>query len=687
MAFCRKQCGAVVSVGHGEGELMSRQETEQFFGSQSPLSRPECTGRGFVYEPRPQQVAMALGVAAALDDDANLCVEAPTGVGKTFAYLVPAYYHAVATGQPVVISTHTINLQEQILHHDVPLLSRILGVDLEAVVAKGRGNYLCLRRLAMLADLEQQLLPGGNILGEISILLRWVQETDTGDRAELSQPVSPQLWAEVCSESGNCLVQKCPHFRRCFVTQARERLHHAQIIVANHAFLFSALAMTKGPAAAGGAPSGGGEEEGGGLLPGYSALILDEGHTLEECASMHLGLRADTFTLRRALGRLYHDERQTGLLGVDEAAARAAVDDCRRRVNLFFDRLLAWLEPQNQNPLRYTCPNHIEHYLEPSLSRVLSELEKLVQAENDASRKSELEAAALELQEQNDILASFFAMLKPDHVYWFERHGRDLSEISFHVVPVDVSPLLQELLFSRPPVVVTSATLAVQGDMGYFQHRLGAYGSRSLILDSPFDYQRQVKVHIGQSMPEPSAVEPFCRQAAEHIRRFLRQTHGRAFVLFTSYSMMHRLAADLQAFFQEEGLTVLEQGGGLPPRKMLEEFKATPGAVIFGTASFWTGVDVPGDALSNVIITRLPFAVPDHPLTAARIEKIESQNGNAFRDYSIPEAVLKFRQGFGRLIRTRSDTGIVVILDSRVIRKRYGISFLGSIPACPVELF
>ena len=319
---------------------MSLRETEQFFGSQSPLCQPERAEQGFVYEPRPQQVAMAVAVAEALDEDENLCVEAPTGVGKTFAYLVPAYYHAVSSGRPVVISTHTINLQEQILGHDVPLLSRLLGVDLKAVVAKGRGNYLCLRRLAQLIDLDQALLPDRSIVGEIGMLQRWAMTTATGDRADLTQPVATALWTAVCSESGNCLSQKCIHFRHCFVARARQEIHQAQIVVANHAFLFSALAM-KARSEALGSASAGEEEDGRGLLPDYSALVLDEGHTLEECASMHLGQRADTYILRRALNRLYHEERKTGLLGADAAliadALRAHAPDVPVHVTALTD--------------------------------------------------------------------------------------------------------------------------------------------------------------------------------------------------------------------------------------------------------------------------------------------------------------------------------------------------------------
>ncbi len=665
---------------------MSVAQTEAFFGADSPLRLASSTKAGFSYEPRPQQVAMAKAVAEALDDGANLCVEAPTGVGKTFAYLVPAYYYALATGKPVVVSTHTINLQEQIIGRDIPLLERMLDVEIRAEVAKGRGNYLCLRRLNQLADMDQTLLPDDSILGELGRLLRWAEKTSNGDRGDFPGGMSPVLWSSVCCERGTCTNKQCTFYRSCFLMKVRRSVHQAQIVVANHALFFSALAMSNGDGVSGCADP---EQVSDSILPDYSAVILDEGHTLEDCAASHLGLRADTFVILRLLGRLYSDERKTGMLMAESAApARAAVSDCRRRAVLFFQRLNDWLADQRQNPLRYTVPGHINNYLAEPLRRLDYELRQLIQREDDQSTKQELTAAADELKDQCAALDSFFTMELPEYVYWFERQGRDGQDISFNVVPVDVAPIMRGMLFSRPPVIITSATLAVDGNIGYFQHRLGAEEARTLILDTPFDFSRQVTLHICNHMPDPrAAAEAFQEEAAKYIQHYLRLTHGRAFVLFTSYNMMHEIAMRLEDFCAEEHLTMMIQGEGMTPRKMLESFKQTEGAVILGTASFWTGVDVPGDALSNVIITRLPFAVPDHPLSAARTEKAEREGRNSFFEYSLPDAVLKFRQGFGRLIRTKDDTGIVVILDSRIVTKRYGRVFLNSIPACPVEMF
>jgi ATP-dependent DNA helicase DinG len=665
---------------------MTLAQTEAFFGAESPLRSAAGVKSGFRYEARPQQVAMAKAVAEALEDAANLCIEAPTGVGKTFAYLVPAYYHALASGKPVIVSTHTINLQEQIIGRDVPLLERLLDVEVRAVVAKGRANYLCLRRLNHLADMDQAMLPDDSLLGELARLLRWAEQSDSGDRGDFPGTLSAMLWNSVCCERGTCTNKQCSFYRGCFLMKVRRSVHQAQIVVANHALFFSALAMKQ---RAGELLLEDSEQGADSILPDHSAVVLDEAHTLEDCAAAHLGRRADSFAILRLLGRLYSEERQSGLLQAESAtAARAAVSDCRRRAQLFFQRLHDWIADQHQNPLRYTVPGHIANYLAEPFARLDYELRALIQREEDAASKQELSAVADDLKEQGATLDRFFAMELPEYVYWFERQGRDGQDIGFHVVPVDVAPIMRKLLFARPPVIITSATLAVDANIGYFQHRLGAEDARAMILDTPFDFNRQVTLHICKNMPDPrAATEAFQDESAKYIQRYLRMTKGRAFVLFTSYNMMHEIAMRLEEFCAEEQLSMMIQGEGLTPRKMLENFKQTEGAVIFGTASFWTGVDVPGEALSNVIITRLPFAVPDHPLSAARSEKAEREGRNSFFEYSLPDAVLKFRQGFGRLIRSKDDQGIVVILDSRIVTKRYGRVFLNSIPACPVEMF
>ncbi|MBQ6471347.1 MAG: DEAD/DEAH box helicase [Victivallales bacterium] len=660
---------------------MIRQEVETFFGQDSPLR--QANEQGFRYEVRPQQSEMALAVASAMDDGVNLCVEAPTGVGKTFAYLVPALYQARQSEKCVIISTHTINLQEQIIHRDIPMLERMLDSKIDAVVAKGRTNYLCLRRYTAIFEEDQAILEFDGSLGELTRLQKWASHTTTGDYGDIPRGVSPSLWHQVCCERGACLGGKCDFFKRCFLQRAKRRLQQAEIVIANHAKFFTSLAVDAAQQNLANE-----DENREAALPDYAAVILDEGHTLEDAASNHLGLHADTFVIRRLLGRLYHTERKTGILAnVIYAREQESVVDCTRRASLFFERLLAWLEPQQVNPLRYFVPNHIQNYLDEPLQTLLFKLKELVQREDDTETSAELKGVIFELEEQALALNIFFTMERPDCVYWFEREGRQLQEISMNIVPIDIAQTLREMLFAKAPVIVTSATLAVNGDIGYFQKRVGCPDSRSLILDSPFDFQRQVKLFCTRRMPDPKDRDAFEAEASSHLRHFLKQTGGRAFVLFTSYLTMNHIAEAMQPFFEEENIRLLVQGGDLSPRRMLEEFRKDGHAVIFGNSSFWTGVDVPGDALSNVIITRLPFAVPDHPLVFARSQRIEQEGRSSFMDYSVPEAVLKFRQGVGRLIRTKEDTGIIVILDSRVLNKRYGAMFLHSIPQCPMEEF
>ena len=663
---------------------MVKEQTESFFGADSPLRNANATDNfAFKYEPRQQQVDMAYAVADAFDNNENLCIEAPTGVGKTFAYLVPAFFHACQTEKPVVITTHTISLQDQILNRDIPLLAKFLNVKIDAVVAKGRSNYLCLRKLNQIADMDQSLLPDDNITGDLGRLVSWAEKTKTGDHTDMNRPISPQLWNAVCCERGNCLNGQCPFFASCFLMAARRRIGKARIIIANHAFFFAALATDARLATRPDSDSHEREK----LLPAFSALVIDEGHTLEDAAANHLGIRADSFTIRRILGRLYSDERKTGLLAAERfSEARELVVDARRRATLFFSSLLNWMEPQNKNPLRYFVPNHIENYLATPFAKLEKSLAALADDEEDAAVKTELECLKDAIEEQHMALDVFFTMARQEFVYWMEIFGREKNDISFNCIPVDVSPLLAEQVFNKPPVIVTSATLAVNGNIQYFMGRIGAVNAKSMILDTPFDFKKQVQTYIAKNMPDPRDVDAFLDKAEGHLRHFLTLTNGRTFVLFTSYSMMNNLAKRMEAFFTENNLTLLLQGDGLPTLKMIEKFKSTERAVIFGTSSFWTGVDVPGDALSSVIIMRLPFANPDHPLEVARTERTTALGKNAFFDYTVPEAVLKFRQGFGRLIRTKDDTGIVVILDSRIIQKRYGQTFLHSIPECPVEL-
>lgn len=651
---------------------------ERFFGSDSPLERaPDVGGRPYEY--RPQQRAMAAAVARHLDEGRSLCVEAPTGVGKTFAYLVPAILYATTRQAAVVVATHTISLQEQILQKDVPVLAELLGVSFTTALAKGRSNYVCQRRLQALGQIDAERFTAEGMVKELQAIWAWVGGSPTGCLGDLGFEPSRLLWDAICCERGNCLNARCPHVRQCFLMRARAGLQKAHLVVANHALFFSDLAMKRA-----------GQNGDGGILPEVAAVVLDEAHLVEDCAADRLGLEAGSFAIRRGLRRLYHRDTDRGLLAAGPwAEAREAVTRAAEASDLFFRRVADWLEPQPQDPLRYTAPGHIPNYLDTPLLQAEQAAAAVAQGllddpETEGTAR-ELLAVGEQLETQRLNLGRFLGMQADDHVYWFERHGKDRREVVLKAVPVQIGPLLSESLFREGvPVILTSATLAVRGRMEYFMERVGAQAADALILDSPFDFRSQVTLYIAREMPNPNDTEQFVPAAADRIRHYLRLTHGSAFVLFTSYAMMRSLAAELADFFAEEKLRVFVQGEGLPRSKMLEAFREDVSSVILGTSSFWTGVDVPGDALRNVIIVRLPFSVPDHPLVAARQEDIERRGGRAFADYALPEAVLRFRQGFGRLIRSRTDTGIVVVLDRRIIAANYGKTFLQSIPECTV---
>ncbi len=653
--------------------------TDAFFGDDTPLRRaPEFGGRP--YEPRPQQRTMALAVAEAFASGRHLCVEAPTGVGKTFAYLVPGIEFALQTGLPVVVSTHTISLQEQIMHKDIPVLRNLLGREFRAALGKGRANYVCLRRLLATTGHQQEYLPAADLVPDLARIGRWAAETRDGSRSDLDFEPPPPVWEAVCCEMGNCLGTQCPQYQSCFFMRARALLMRAHVIVANHAMFFTDMGM-KATAGEDGTEVG--------ILPRFGAVVLDEGHTVEETAAMHLGLRLSSFGVRRTLQRLYNSERNRGLLvDVTCTPARLAVIRAAEVAERFFTRVGEALDERDSGPLRYTRAGSFPDLLAEPLDTVRGELAVLAKAESDPGRRQELTALTAQVEGFREGFHQFLNMTEAKHVYWLERQGAKGRTVAFNAVPVDVGPLLQKSLFSRDfTVVVTSATLAVRKSMQYFMRRVGATNAETLILDSPFDFARQVKFYVPLDMPNPNDTANFVPAACDHIRRFLRESDGHAFVLFTSYRMMQDMALELDGFFKETGMPLLVQGDGLPRTKLLEAFRRTPRAVLFGTDSFWTGVDVPGEALINVIIVKLPFAVPDHPLIAARLELIEAQGGRPFDQYTLPEAVLKFRQGFGRLIRSRDDHGIVVVLDNRIIHSRYGLAFLESLPDCQRLIF
>ena len=645
--------------------------TRAFFSPGGGLAKG-CEGQSFPYEHRPQQLEMAAAIAGTVSSGDPLVVEAGTGVGKSFAYLVPMIHQALARKTKVVVATHTISLQEQLFLKDVPFLQQHIGVPFRAALVKGRSNYLCLRRLDRARRLGDDLLRAQQGV-ELDLIREWADRTPDGSIQELDPQPAPEVWGAVCAEQGNCLWQKCPEYKQCFFMNARKRMFDADVLVVNHHVLFSELALRM---------------QGASFLPPFDLLVIDEAHEMEDVACEHFGLRISRFMVDHWLRRLYMPDRGKGLLAaLREGTAAHAVDRLYKITDRFFKELELWCafrDGQTQKVIE--DPIDVSVPLGDEIGKVVRLLEKVREVQSDEEMQAEVDSLIHRGSAMKDSIGSLIRQTLDDHVYWIEQGGSRKRNFSLHSAPIDVKEMLRDQVFDAfPGVVMTSATLAVRDRLEYFQSRVGAESAVTLQVGSPFRYEQQMRVLIPEKMPEPKEGQAYIEACASAVLHFVHRTQGRAFVLFTSSATMKSVARIIEPALTTDGFQFLVQGQGMARHTMLERFRAGPMSVLFGLDSFWAGVDVPGDALRTVIITRLPFAVPDLPLIRARMDRIRSGGGDPFRDYSLPEAVLRFRQGVGRLIRTATDDGFIVILDSRIRTKWYGRIFLDSLPDCPIE--
>jgi len=636
------------------------------FADEGPLSRA-VDG----YEPREGQRAMAAAVAAVVERGGTLIAEAGTGTGKTLAYLVPA----ILSGTRLLVSTGTKNLQEQIFFKDIPLLRAALGKPFSATLMKGRSNYLCLHRFETYRDgVEGDTSAGGRLIESgdrvvLPIINAWLKKTETGDRAELRDlPEDLPLWKDIAADAETCLGAECPRFGDCFVTLMRQRAAESDVVIVNHHLLCADAQLRK---------SAYGE-----VIPACATLVVDEAHQLEDVATQYFGIAVSNYRV----DDLVRDVESTVSLTPEMLQATSRVTD---RARTFFSSLAIARMNVTESKARYNSDTFVDHFQDGAmLAGALEGLEATLQlaagpkgprctGEEATGGDETIVSLARRARELREDLTFLIRASDTDFVYYAERRGRGLF---LRASPIDVSRVAKEALFDRMrATVLTSATLAVDGSFEYVKSRLGISNAMELRVESEFDYARQALLYLPRRVPPPKS-PAFSAAAAREVIEILKRSRGRAFVLFTSYAVLRTVQQLVEMALP---FPVLVQGTA-PRSTLIEQFRSTPNAVLLATASFWQGVDVVGEALSCVIIDKLPFASPADPVTAARIEAIKAGGGDAFATYQVPLAILALQQGLGRLIRHRNDRGVLAILDPRLRTMGYGRRFLDSLPPAPV---
>ena len=622
---------------------------------------------------------MGRAVAAAMKSDEPLLFEAGTGVGKSLAYLLPGLIHAMDQSRQLIVSTHTIALQEQLETKDLPLCRRVFGTapELEkyaafkSAVLVGKSNYLCTTRLATALRDKHELFATPEH-SELQRIAGWAETSRDGLRHELSPAVSPDVWEMVSADSSSCSRKYC-NPEKCFYQKARARLRQANVIIVNHALLFTHIN-------AGGAAEKGGSR---GVLFPDDFVVLDEAHTVPEVATEHFGLRLSSYGVDRMLKYLYNPKTRRGLLQKHGGPTEhQLVVDALEASNQFFsfiaERLL------DKQPIVRVRE---EGFAEPWLEGPLLALHKAVRTRADkfdeGRERDELLEQANRLKTCQTTLRQFLTVADDKFVYWLERSGKRQTIVTLRSAPIDVAPHLREELLQRgTSVLFTSATLAMGGQIEPFQHRVGADDVRAAVVKSPFDFERNMRVYVAADVPLPSPRE--ARLAIDVLIDYVEfctlHVSGGSLVLFTSYHDMRQVAGALEPVYAKANRPFLMQGADLSRTELARQMRAAGNAILFGTESFWTGIDVPGEALSQVIVTRLPFEVPTHPVLEARAEWIRDHGGVPFNELTLPDALIKFRQGIGRLIRTQTDRGLITLLDSRLLAKAYGRQFLECLP-------